>query len=716
MKRIKVIRQLQPNECGLCCCKMVLDFHDCNVQLRDIRNEIGSIRDGVNIFHIKKYIEKYNFKARVLKLKTSDVSDTLKKLKLPAILFWDNRHFVVLEGIKNNRYSIIDPELGRVSYAEKDILAHFNNILLEVHQLEDSLKISDIGFFKKWYFFIFSLKSSAGKIVLSVVLSIFMYLITIFSAEFSKIIINRMSGLTNPTNLEQHIGTFNDFLIVLLLFFVVVGAAVFIREIISLSLRVDTEKKIVSEAFKKTLSLPYSFFESRTNGELMTSLGSVNLLKDFLLDKYIKMFFDIGLFIILIGYVCSISVKLFFIHIVLLVLNQALIISLSNKIKELGHQEFTLNSQSNGIQIETLHSIQLTKVMRSENEIYSKWENIFSELQNIRKRKQFYQGILATFGNTVNIIIPLLLLVVGFYLFIHQEVTLGDIIIAQTFTIMSISLIAQVLNTYSEYIVNSSFIERINDIVLHPEEIQGVREIDKIKKIEIKNLDFTYSKDANLVLKNINLCINSGEKIAFVGSTGCGKSTLVKLLSGLYREENLPIFYNDVPANEIAAVSLSKQISCVLQDMHIYADTILENIRAQRHGYNEADVKKAAEAACLDQDVSKFPMQYYTVPTDSGMDLSGGQKQRIAIARAVLNNPTVLIFDEGTSYLDYTTERKIMNNILGQENISIIVAHRLDSIKNCDRIYFMENGEIVEQGTHYELMDLKGKYYDLYSN
>lgn len=355
-------------------------------------------------------------------------------------------------------------------------------------------------------------------------------------------------------------------------------------------------KKIVSEAFKKTLSLPYSFFESRTNGELMTSLGSVNLLKDFLLDKYIKMFFDIGLFIILIGYVCSISVKLFFIHIVLLVLNQALIISLSNKIKELGHQEFTLNSQSNGIQIETLHSIQLTKVMRSENEIYSKWENIFSEPQNIRKRKQFYQGILATFGNTVNIIIPLLLLVVGFYLFIHQEVTLGDIIIAQTFTIMSISLIAQVLNTYSEYIVNSSFIERINDIVPHPEEIQGVREIDKIKKIEIKNLNFTYSKDANLVLKNINLCINSGEKIAFVGSTGCGKSTLVKLLSGLYREENLPIFYNDVPANEIVAVSLSKQISCVLQDMHIYADTILENIRAQRHGYNEADVKKLTKA------------------------------------------------------------------------------------------------------------------------
>lgn len=118
----------------------------------------------------------------------------------------------------------------------------------------------------------------------------------------------------------------------------------------------------------------------------------------------------------------------------------------------------------------------------------------------------------------------------------------------------------------------------------------------------------------------------------------------------------------------------------------------------------------------MNQDVSKFPMQYYTVPTDSGMDLSGGQKQRIAIARAVLNNPTVLIFDEGTSYLDYITERKIMNNILGQENISIIVAHRLDSIKNCDRIYFMENGEIVEQGTHYELMDLKGKYYDLYSN
>ncbi|PQP85204.1 hypothetical protein C0Q44_12160 [Paenibacillus sp. PCH8] len=716
MKRIKIIRQLQPNECGLCCCKMVLDYHGCHVQLRDIRNEIGSIRDGVNIFHIKGYIEKYNYKARVLKIKTAGITDTLKKVNLPAILFWDNRHFVVLESIKNNRYSIIDPELGRISCTEKDILTHFNNILLEVHPLEDSLKIPDIGFKKKWYFFISSLKSSAGKITLSIVLSIFMYLITIFSAEFSKRIINSISEVTNHTNLEEHLGTINDFLIVLILFFMVVGITAFIREIISLSLRVDTEKKIVSEAFKKTLNLPYSFFESRTNGELMTSLGSVNLLKDFLLDKYIKMFFDIGLFLILIGYVCSISVKLFWIHIILLVLNQILIISLSNKIKELGHQEFTLNSLSNGIQIETLHSIQLTKVMRSENEIYSRWEDVFSQLQKIRKRKQIYQGILSTFGNTINIVIPLLLLLVGFYLFIYQEVTLGDIIIAQTFTIMSISLISQVLNTYSEYIVNSSFIERINDIVLHPEEIQGIKEIDKIIKIEIKNLNFAYAKDASLVLKNINLCIQSGEKIAFVGSTGCGKSTLIKLLSGLYREKNLPIFYNGIPANEIDTISLSKQVSCVLQDMHIYADTIYENIRAQRNVYNEADVKKAAEAACLDQDVSKFPMQYYTVTTDSGMDLSGGQKQRIAIARAILNNPTVLIFDEGTSYLDYTTEKKIMNNILSQENISIIVAHRLDSIKNCDCIYFMEDGEIVEQGTHSELMDNKGKYCSLYSD
>ncbi|MNX38659.1 Toxin RTX-I translocation ATP-binding protein [compost metagenome] len=435
-----------------------------------------------------------------------------------------------------------------------------------------------------------------------------------------------------------------------------------------------------------------------------------------MLDKYIKMFFDVGLFVLLIGYVFSISVNLFFVHVILLILNQVIIYSVSNRIKELSQQEFTLNSMSNSIQIETLHSIQLTKVMRSENEIFTKWQDVFSQLQKVRKQKQFYQGVISSFTNTMNIVIPLIVLLIGFFLVIYQKITLGDIVIAQTFTIMSISLLSQIISTYSEYIVNASFIERINDIVLHPEEVNGTQEIEKVKSIEVRNLNFSYTKDANLILKNINMTINCGEKIAIVGLTGCGKSTLVKLLAGLYREKDLPIYYNDVPLSEINTISLSKQVSSVLQDMHVYSDTILENIRAQRYFYSEEDVIKAAKDACLDQDISKFPMGYYTVPTDSGVDLSGGQRQRIAIARAILNNPTVLIFDEGTSYLDYTTEKQIMSNILSQDNIAIIVAHRLETIKNCDRIYLMEKGEIVEEGTHDELLDIKGKYHYLYSH
>lgn len=716
MRKVKVVRQLQPNECGLCCCKMVLDYYGCNIELRDIRNDIGSIRDGVNIFHIKQYLQKYNFQAKVLKIKPENTVDALNNMTLPSILYWDHKHFVVLEAVKNNKYFIVDPELGRKTYSETEMMDRFSNILLEVEASEASAKVPKIKFRQKWHFFISSLKSSTSKITVSILLSILMYLVTIFSAEYSKKLINSITGVTNYGDIGEQMRIFSNFLVALLIFLFLVLITAFIRELVSLSLRVDTEKKIVSEAFKKTLSLPYSFFESRTNGELLTSLGSVNLLKDFLLDKYIKMFFDIGLFILLVGYVFSISVNLFFVHIVLLILNQTLIYSLSGKIRELSQQEFTLNSMSNGIQIETMHSIQLTKVMRSENEIYDKWQTVFSHLQKVRKQKQLYQGIISTFSNTMNIVIPLIVLLIGFFLVIYQKITLGDIIIAQTFTIMSISLLSQVINTYSEYIVNASFIERINDIVLHSEEVDGTRDIEQIKTIEVRNLNFSYTKNGNPILKNINMQINSGEKIAIVGLTGCGKSTLVKLLAGLYREQNLPIFYNHVPLNEINTISLSKQVSCVLQDMHVYSDTILENIRAQRYSYTEEDVVEASKNACLDQDISRFPMGYYTVPTDSGVDLSGGQRQRIAIARAILSSPTVLIFDEGTSYLDYTTEKKIMDNILGQDNMAIIVAHRLETIKNCDRIYLMEHGEIIEQGTHEELLDKQGQYYTLYSH
>ncbi|MGG4398039.1 peptidase domain-containing ABC transporter [Paenibacillus thiaminolyticus] len=715
MKKIKVVRQFQANECGLCCCKMVLSYYGCNIEMRDIRSEIGSIRDGINIFQMKEYFQKYNFQAKVLRINSEHLVEALQNVMLPAILFWENKHFVVLESIKNGIYSIVDPELGRKKYFESEVAERFSNIVLEVRELDHSLKIPEVTFRKKWAFFISSLKPSKNKIVINILLSLFMYAITIFSSEYTKRVINSITRVANLENKNEQLMVFGDLLLVLILFIVVVFIIAFIRELSSLLLRINTEKKIVSEAFKKTLKLPYSFFESRTNGELMTSLGSVNLLKDFLLDKYTKMFFDIGLFLLLIGYVMSISGELFFIHIVLLALNQIVIFSLTKRIREVGEQEFTLNSMSNSMQIESLHTMQLTKAMHSENMIYTKWEAVFSDLQRVRKQKQFYQGIIATFANVINIIIPLILLLAGFLLVIYHEITLGDIIIVQTFTVMSISLLNQVMTTYSEYIANTSFIERINDIVLHPDELDGTTQVGEIETIDVKNLTFSYTKDAAPVLKNINLHINRGEKIALVGSTGCGKSTLLKLLAGLYREKDLPILYNGIRLNEINKYSLSEQVSCVLQDMYIYADTLLENIRAHRYSYSESDVIKAAEAACFDQDISKFPMKYYTVPTDSGVNLSGGQKQRIAIARAILNSPTVLIFDEGTSFLDYATEKKIMSNILDQDNIAIIVAHRLETIKNCDRIYFMENGEITEAGTHQELLDQKGKYYHLYS-
>ena len=230
------------------------------------------------------------------------------------------------------------------------------------------------------------------------------------------------------------------------------------------------------------------------------------------------------------------------------------------------------------------------------------------------------------------------------------------------------------------------------------------------------NISFRYNPNAPYVLKNISLEIKQGQKIAFVGQSGSGKSTLMKLILGLYKPTSGSLYYNDVNISDIAHESIRKQCGMVPQDNTLFNKSILENITMGREDISMEQVIESCKIAEILDEINEMPMGFNTIISDMGMNISGGQRQRIVLARAIVNRPSLLIFDEATSSLDSVNERKIYNNIYSKDCTRIIIAHRLTTIADADYIYVLSDGNVVEQGTHEELFTMNGEYSRLYQN
>ena len=266
-------------------------------------------------------------------------------------------------------------------------------------------------------------------------------------------------------------------------------------------------------------------------------------------------------------------------------------------------------------------------------------------------------------------------------------------------------------------IVNSElYFERLKDILSQDEVPCGnnIELSDLSGKITVRNVSYKYSKNSDYVLKNINVDIGSGEKVAIVGKSGSGKSTLVKLLIGLYNATEGNILFDDVNINEIKKESLYNRIGVVPQDVTLFNKSIYENISANRENISLNQVVETCKIVDIDKEIQSMPMNYNTVISDMGMNLSGGQRQRIALCRALVGNPSIIVLDEATSSLDNIHEKTISDRLKKMKITRLVVAHRLSTVYDSDRIIVLDSGEIVGVGTHEELLKKNQVYSELY--
>ena len=469
---------------------------------------------------------------------------------------------------------------------------------------------------------------------------------------------------------------------------------------------------------KKILSLPNVFFQNRGTGDVVHRYTGIVVVREMLSTRIIDIWLNLGLVIIYDVYMFTISPT------VAILMNIAAIliiaISILNIIggQELIAKEVMEEGNTTSFFNELVQAITVIKMKGCEKEVYNKWNHCFRKQMLAMKKKGRFMAFTSSALATMQFIIPLLLLFVALRL-----TSVGSISVGAVFSIYIVSQgfyspIVSGISIINEILYANAYFKRIYEVFQTNSEKHledGISNFNLTGRIEVKNVGFRYNKQGKEILKNISFDVYPGEFVAIVGETASGKSTMISLLSGMEELTQGDILYDGYSIKNLNIRELRKKIGIVSQDNYLFNESIEENLLLGLNIKNKSDMIEACVKAAIYNDIQNMPMQFATILSENAQNISGGQRQRIAFARAIINKPSILILDEATSALDNLTEKEIQENLNEMRCTRIVIAHRLSTIEKADKILVMKNGEIIDQGTHLELLDRCDVYKILYT-
>lgn len=531
--------------------------------------------------------------------------------------------------------------------------------------------------------------------------------------SISNLLINFYDLLNNP-----HFKQLDFICIAIILLYILQALIQFFRGYLLANMSKKIDIPLMLGYYNHVIELPMEFFGTRKTGEIISRFSDASNIRNAISGATLTLMIDllmvIGGSIILV----SISLTLFWIALAMIIIYAITVLIFKNPINNINHCIMENSSKVTSFLKESIDGIETIKSFNGEEQVKNQTESLFMNLLNSIFKGSIIFYMQDIIINTISLISYVIILWVGAYLVMNGTVTLGTLIsfyFLLSYFMNPIKNLIELQPTIQTAVVAA---ERLNDILeLQPEKgniayIDNDTEIyDFKKKIEFKNVNFRYGH-RHLVLKNINLSIEPGQRVALVGESGCGKTTLAKLLMAFYPVESGNILIGSRNINDIPPKILRSKIAYISQNTFLFSDTIINNLLMANPSANENEIVHACQVSHANEFIDKTAFGYNTMLEECGNDLSEGQKQRLAIARALLKKPDILILDEATSHLDSITEKSIKKTLAkATSNMTcIIIAHRLSTIKNCDKIFVMDKGEIVEHGTHEELINNNGLY------
>ena len=707
--KVPIIMQMEALECGAASLTMVLAYYGKWLPLEQVRADCGVSRDGSSAKNVLIAARNYGMTAKAYsfepeRLKTNG--------KFPCIIHWNFNHFVVLNGFTKDKAVINDPARGCVKVDMEEFDKSFTGVCMFITPNEafepGGKPKSVLGFAKK------RLTGTRSAVIFIMLTTLISMLIGIIRPAFSRVFMDRLLDGSNPEWLYPFtLGLFG---------LAVLGLAVDCVKSLQM-LKIEGKLAIVSNArfMWHLLRMPMDFYSQRMAGDLADRHSKNEVVARELMRTFAPLALDVIMLIFYFVVMLRYSLLLTVVGVVSMLLNMLIAKITSAKKVNITRVQMRNAGRLSGMTVNGIEMIETVKASGAENGYFEKWAGYQAGVntQEVRYAKiNQYLGVLPSLISSVTNII---VIIVGVLLTMRGEFTVGMILAFQGY-MKSFEAPAHKLISASQQVQETrTNMERIEDIENYAPDVEyGDAELsedvsyDKLSgEVELRNITFGYARLGKPLIEDFSMTLKPGSRVAFVGSSGCGKSTIAKLISGLYRPWSGEILFDGKPISEINREIFTGSIAVVDQDIILFEDTIANNIKMWDSSIEDFEMIMAARDAQIHEDIMMRDGGYQYKLMEGGKDFSGGQRQRIEIARVLAQDPTIIIMDEATSALDAKTEYEVVKSIKDRGITCIVVAHRLSTIRDCDEIIVMDRGRVVERGTHEELFKNGGLYTEL---
>lgn len=690
---------------GLTCLVVVAKSLGIMLDEKKLQDELN--RESIDTAALSDIAKRFDLKSKNVKIKPEDLGGQ----ETPAIALMKTGDFIVIGRIHEQRVAIFDPLRG--SSAIVPLEEFFFGWSGELTLIKRKFSLRGVGSYFNLAWFIPVIKRYKRTLGEVFAASFFLQIFGLVTPLFTQVIIDKVL-------VHRGVATLDVLAMALLVFALFQLGIDFLRTYLLTHTTNKIDMILGAKLFRHLAALPLRYFEMRRVGDTLMRVSALNGIREFLTGSAMTVVMDTLFSVVFVAVMFYYSAFLTLISLAVVPLLIVQNIFLTPVYRERLNAMWAAGAESNAFLVESVTGIHTIKSLSLEPQFNHRWEQLVARYI----RTAFHSGTLNIFISNSNGLIQRLstlsILWFGGHMVMEGKMTVGQLIAFQMLAGQANAPLLRLVGMWQSFQQTALSVERLGDVLNTSPEPRGADQSMRVSlhgAMNFKDVVFRYSPELPPVLNQVSFSIKPGSRVGIVGRSGSGKSTLSKLMQRLYLPEAGQITIDGRDIAEVDPFWLRRQIGVVLQENYLFTGSVRDNITIARPSASMAEVIQAAQMAGAHEFVLTLPEGYDTQVGERGTNLSGGQRQRIAIARALLNNPRIAIFDEATSALDYESERIIITNMdrIAAGRTTLTIAHRLSTVRHCDLILVIEQGKVIEQGTHEELMNCRGLYYNLYT-